>query len=419
MGDMEKRKLIIFTQQYPYERGEETFIEPELKSLIQSDKFDITIIANGREDEKNTFVVDDRVKCLLIPNASLFKRPLLVIRYGLQFLFSKTTRSERKEILNCSECWGKFVDSLLFFLRAQIFYYDISCLSVDLNNAILYTYWCNVQTLAIALHKSKWNNIKLISRIHGFDLYDERATHGRQPFRALIKNNLDKLFFIGQTGMDYYVKKEGNSQKYVLSYLGIENRDLYETILDSQIRHEGCLLVSCSDIIPLKRVNLIIEALSLITDFDIKWIHFGDGSDRKRMEQLAKERLNHKENITYCFMGQTKNEEIMSFYKNNNIDCFITTTQSEGCPVSLQEAMSYGIPIIGTAVAEIPLMIKGNGILLKENPDIVEVAEAIRKIYFLSDERKKQMRNQSRKLWEECFDGDKNHKEFIQYLLEL
>lgn len=416
---MEKKKLIIFTQQYPYERGEETFIEPELKALIQSDKFDITIITNGREDKENTFVVEDCVKCLLIPNVSLLRRPFLVIKYGLQFLFLKTTCSERKEILNCSGCWGKLVDSLLFFLRAQIFYYDISCLAVDLNNAILYTYWCNVQTLAIALHKSKWNNIKLISRIHNFDLYDERTAHGRQPFRALIKNNLDKLFFIGKTGMDYYTQKEGNSQKYVLNYLGIENREQYDSILDSQTQYKGCILVSCSNIISLKRVNLIIEALSLITEFDIKWIHFGDGSDRKGMEQLARERLNHKENITYCFMGQTKNEEIMSFYKNNNIDCFITTTQSEGCPVSLQEAMSYGIPIIGTAVAEIPLMIKGNGILLKENPDIVEVAEAIKKIYLSSDERKKQMRNQSRKLWEKYFDGDKNHKEFIQYLLEL
>lgn len=416
---MEKRKLYIFTQQYPYERGEKTFIEPELKALVQSNKFDITIITNGRKGKNKIFTVDECVKCRLIPLVSLVKRPFLAVKYGFQFLFSKKTRAERKAVLECSKCWGKFVDSLLLFLYAQMFYYDISRLSIDLNDAILYTYWYNIQTLAIALHKQEWKDIRLISRIHGYDLYDERAPHGRQPFRTFIKENLDKLFFVGKTGLDYYAQKEGNSYKYVLNYLGTINRDQYEAILNSQNSYEGCLIVSCSNIIPLKRINLIIEAMSLITEFDIKWVHFGDGSDREKIEQLSREKLGQKENVTYFFKGQTPNEEIMSFYKNNNIDCFITTTESEGCPVSIQEAMSYGIPIIATAVAEIPLMVKGNGILLKKNPDIVEIKEAIIEIYTLAEERKKHMRNQSRQLWEKYFNGDRNHKEFIQYLLEL
>ena len=64
-------------------------------------------------------------------------------------------------------------------------------------------------------------------------------------------------------------------------------------------------------------------------------------------------------------------------------DSFITTSSTEGLPVSIQEAMAAGIPIIGTNVGGIPEMIDGNGVLLSANPSNKEVAEAILRIYYM------------------------------------
>ena len=140
------------------------------------------------------------------------------------------------------------------------------------------------------------------------------------------------------------------------------------------------LLISCASVIPLKRIDLIIRSLKNIKDFDLTWIHVGDGSMRIKMEKLAKKVLQNKMNISYIFKGYMDNEKIMDFYEKNYVDCFITTSETEGCPVSIQEALAFGIPVIGTAVGEIPLMIRKNGILLSANPKVEEITNAIKSI---------------------------------------
>ena len=80
------------------------------------------------------------------------------------------------------------------------------------------------------------------------------------------------------------------------------------------------------------------------------------------------------------------------------------------------EAMSYGIPIIGTRVGDIPYMIDKNGLLLAENPSVSDISEAIREIMDAGSEKEESMRQASFKLWEENFNVDKNVPRFIQEL---
>ena len=109
-------------------------------------------------------------------------------------------------------------------------------------------------------------------------------------------------------------------------------------------------------------------------------------------------------------------EQVMKFYSENYVDAFITTTASEGCPVSVQEAMAYGIPIIGTSVAEIPYMIDGNGILLSENPTANEIAEAIRDINGRDAASIEAARERSYSLWKNNFNIDTNAVKFVSFL---
>ncbi len=415
-----KKKLYVITEYYPYGNGEKTFLEPELKRLLETGKFDITIISNSIEGSKLTSTVDRKIKVIHVPQISIVKRPVQSIKYCVQYFFSKATKKERLELKSKCRNSGQLFDSLFFYVRACTFYHDL-VKKVPFEEGIIYTYWCNTQTLAFVLHKDELRNIKIISRIHGFDLYDERTVHGRQPFRRTINDKLDKLYFIAQAGMEYYAKKidDKTGEKYVLSRLGTERVENGNPKLEADEERLGFLLISCSNVIPIKRIGLIIQALGEIEEFNVAWIHFGDGNERESLEQKAIEILKNKTNIQYEFKGQTDNKDILSFYRENFVDCFITTSKSEGCPVSIQEAMSCGLPIIATSVGEIPNMINGNGILLSENPSSVEIANAIKKLHYMSKTDVLTMRSKSISLWEQYFDADKNYKSFAESLVDL
>ena len=139
----------------------------------------------------------------------------------------------------------------------------------------------------------------------------------------------------------------------------------------------------------------------------------------EEIEKKAQELLAGKNNISYRVTGFIPLEEIMHFYEENDINCFITTSSTEGCPVSIQEAMSYGIPIIATAVGEIPNMIDGNGILLSESPLPEEVQTAIEHLYHAGETESLAMQAKSRVLWERKYNAIDNAKRFVEELEKL
>ena len=164
---------------------------------------------------------------------------------------------------------------------------------------------------------------------------------------------------------------------------------------------------------------LIIEGLARIKDIRIRWTHFGTGSHYDETEKYAEKLLGDKENISYEMTGFVPVEEIMRFYGENRIDCFLTTSSTEGSPVSVQEAMSFGIPVIATAVGELPNMIDDSGILLPENPQAQDVSGAITRLYHMPDEEMVKMRANARALWEQKYNADENAEKFVRMLKEI
>ncbi len=48
--------------------------------------------------------------------------------------------------------------------------------------------------------------------------------------------------------------------------------------------------------------------------------------------------------------GGISNAEVFQFYRDNKVDLFVNASTSEGLPVSIMEAISFGIPSIATNV---------------------------------------------------------------------
>lgn len=413
-------RLFIVTSDYPYSysSGDSNFVLPELKYLKSN--FQICVISTSDNTEVKAEILND----VEYRHFQLHLIWLKKIKYFFAFFTKRICRRELVDILKSSNknTIGKIYKSIEFFACAEEFYRFLKQnLDAELSeeDSIFLNYWCNAYSLSLILHDGEYKNLKRVTRLHGCDLYEDRYTYGRQPFKRIINAGLDKLFFVSYNAREYYLKihpELERSKTYVAS-LGVEKRSIKKL---SGKEEREFLLVSCSNIIPLKRVGLIIDALALVeTSTPVNWVHFGDGSQQEEMIRLAEKKLGRNRKISFVFKGRVENEEVKKFYCEERPDCFITTSSTEGSPVSVMEALACGIPVIGTAVGDIPFMINNNGILLSSNPEIKEIVTAIEKMIDGPLEEREEMRQESIKIWEERYNREKNESDFMNELCKV
>ncbi|MFT5244733.1 MAG: glycosyltransferase involved in cell wall biosynthesis, partial [Psychroserpens sp.] len=210
---------------------------------------------------------------------------------------------------------------------------------------VCYSYWCNHWMLRLSLLKKAGLIKSLVCRVHGFDLYSERHKVGFIPHQAAMLKSADHVFVISQHGKTYLTNKFA-LKNIKLSKLGVPDHGLGP--IPNQL--ETIQIVSCSNLIAVKQVHLIIDALRQVKR-NVVWRHFGGGFLSVELKKLA---AKLPENITVIWMGQTSNKNILSFYKNHPVHLFLNVSQSEGLPVSIMEAMSFGIPVAAPSVGGIP-----------------------------------------------------------------
>lgn len=418
---MKKNNLLLLTTSFPFGKGEKSFILPELPYLIE--KFDITIVSSASKEEKNNHELETELPdCIKVKHYSGgFVKRFEVILYLVSFLLYKGSWEEVFTIVKSrKQIFLRLKKSLYFFASAKKFerWLDKSGI-VNSEKIIIYSYWYVHLVLSIIMMKKKYPQIRIVTRAHGYDLYEERNEGCWQPYKTVMDSFADKVFFISKHGYDYYIEHFArNSQdlsKYEICRLGTASQKCKA----KKKRNDSFLLVSCSNIVAVKRVELIIDALALIHDCNIRWVHFGDGNEGERIRVLAQSKLYEKENIIYEFKGHMANSDILKYYETEQPDCFIMTSLSEGSPVAMQEAISFGIPIIGTAVGGISEMIDGNGILLSTNPSQREVADSIQKMYCLDEDAYSRMRQRSYQIWEADYHQSKNCNKFVRILMNL
>jgi len=224
------------------------------------------------------------------------------------------------------------------------------------------------------------------------------------------------VIFSCQYGQDYYRNTFGFTPdvKYVCSLLGTKEEQRVSHGCESRFR-----LISCSTVNPIKNVERIAQALALVaSDISIEWVHIGDGQCFEQLERTARKLLTGKGNVSWRLAGGLPHEQVLEYYRENPWDCFITTSLSEGgCPVSIQEAMSFGVPIIGTAVGGITEMLtESENILLSVDAEAEEVAEAIERMHRMSDEEKDALCHFNRCRWEMRYDAEKNSRKLVEQM---
>ena len=173
-------------------------------------------------------------------------------------------------------------------------------------------------------------------------------------------------------------------------------------------------MVSCSYLRPVKRINLLCDAINYLgkinNDWSLNWNHFGGGSaeETARINQKISEFM---PNIKVTMWGNVPNKKIFDFYRNNPVDFFISVSESEGIPMSMMEAISCGIPIISTDVGGVQELVTENcGILLPVEISAEQIATAMAN--FIDDKKHITLRIGAKDIWHERFSGHQNYSDF-------
>jgi glycosyltransferase involved in cell wall biosynthesis len=220
------------------------------------------------------------------------------------------------------------------------------------------------------------------------------------------------VFPCSRDGTKYLISKYGNPKgKIKTVYLG--TRD-YGT--GSWIKQTLPCLVSCSRITEVKRIDRIIDALELLErqNIAILWMHIGGGEGLEALKRECQKRLNLSKIV---FTGNVPNTDVKDIYLTNNIDIFLNVSENEGLPISIMEAVSFGIPVIATDVGGTSEIVNDNinGIMLKKDFTNEELVNAIRHFLFMANNDYLKMRANARRIWEERFKFQNNSL----YMLEI
>ena len=281
---------------------------------------------------------------------------------------------------------------------------------------VIYSYRFGIGVLAAAKLKALYPNSHIISRCHGQDLFEFRNAYNYLPYRTCLYRNVETLYCISEDGYTYAKKMyPAYADKMTVSRLGTRDCGYNDAI-----GNEALTLVTCSRIVPLKRLHRLAQALTHIKGVSIKWIHFGDG-DEAYTQKLKRICGHMPPSVEVKFAGFTENAQLMTYYAKRPATVFVNLSESEGLPVSIMEACSVGMPVIATDVGGTGEIVHDgeNGYLLKKDFTTGELLQAIRNVMLMDPETFRRMSHRSREIWKEGFSEETNYTEFVKQVQDL
>ncbi|EON75886.1 glycosyl transferase, group 1 [Lunatimonas lonarensis] len=390
------------TRRFPYNKTE-AFLESEIMILSQTFE-EIEIFPTENKGFKRK--TPSNVKVNPEFSISFGSKTKRILRTITSKLLRQTFWKYRKKISNLNS-----IAHLFQFTSSVITYYDYFSKFKFEKNDLIYTYWFNEATTALAMLKQT-KNFKLIARAHRYDVYEgQPGTPVFWPYRQFTLQQVDKLFTISKSAKTFIETNYITNNKVVISKLGVFDHKTISTIPTNK----NTTFVSVSRITLVKRVSMIADVIGLYAienpNINIRWVHYGDGPERNNLTKT----LPNATNLKIELKGNVNNTEIYRFYNENPITAFINLSSSEGIPVSIMEAMSYGIPVIATNVGgNSEIVSKKTGILLSENPSKDEILCALTQIQSGSFERKT-----IKERWNKNYNAEVNYRLFAEELSNI
>ena len=341
---MRKNVLFIFTKHFPYGTSEQYLVE-ELPYLEQ--KFDKIVFIPAENFDSTNLVqrpLPSNCEVLLLNEvATKAKTPLRMREVFAVFL------GEWWRCRNKSWFWKerkRYKSVLLHQSHLASVLSGILTAKYQDYNPFFYAYWIHNSSIMLGLMKRRGAIDKFICRGHSIDLYEWDWVLTRYikilPFYNFIIRNVDHVYAISKHGAAYLKERfPAMAIKFSFSRLGVQNQGINPFHDEAKFT-----IVSCSNFSDNKGVANIAEVISKMKT-TVRWIHFGDGEGKEKVEKVMRE---SPKNVSVELRGFVPNEAIRMFYHTETVHLVINLSEAEGIPVSLMEAISFGIPVLATAV---------------------------------------------------------------------
>lgn len=404
-------RILFLTGSYPFYPGEQ-FIEDEIPYWAAQKTADVCIAPAAAHGVPRNLPTSIGVDLTLASGSKLQK--LIFIFFGL---WSPIFRKEISYILSKHGCCLRCFVVAIRATGSTLYYEE------KLKNLIktmggvdtVYCYWSDAQAYAAILLKKNGLVKNVFARAHGYDLYEDRRPYSYMPLKRQFIKQFDCILAISNQGKEYLSTTYGaNSKNIFVSRLGVPVNEFYT----KHTAANKLNILSTSFCVPIKRIDKIIDALALckskVEDIDIYWTHIGGGPLFETLSALAKEKLAAK-GVRFNFTGMMKNTEVKKYFELNEVDLFVNASESEGVPVSIMEAMSYGVPTIAPNVGGISEIVSNrDGCLMSVVPDSQEISDAIleMRIKCKDNEFRKKVKNKIIKQ----YDAKKNYVELVNMI---
>lgn len=223
----------------------------------------------------------------------------------------------------------------------------------EINPDVIHTHNCCLFTyfLAFGFKRQKWNYFHTCHSVPS-----NEATALEHKFRKIFakKHLMTNIAISSAIQKEFAKKYKVEDIKKVVNGIPLkEQKDIKKTYD----------FINVANFDKVKNHDLLLKSFAKVVAFnkDLLLVLVGKGNELNRIKLLVKD-LNIDKNV--IFTGQVSD---VSFYLSK-ARCFVLSSNFEGLPISLLEAMNFGLPIISTNVGGVSEIIKEkNGILVEPN----------------------------------------------------
>jgi len=230
----------------------------------------------------------------------------------------------------------------------------------------------------IAMIAARLLDISFSMTLHGSDL----LLHG-----AYLDVKLAQCLFcatISEFNRRYllYRYPQVAAGKILVQRMGVDCATAADQPISGCQPHLSLNLLAVGRLHPVKDHDFLVRACRLLKERGGEFCCAiaGDGPERDRLQQLIRElRLEAEIHL----LGHVPHADLEALYQR--ADLIVLTSQSEGIPLTLMEAMSFGKPVLAPGITGIPELVADgeNGFLYRAGSmsDFVERVEMIRDTY--------------------------------------
>lgn len=213
-------------------------------------------------------------------------------------------------------------------------------------DTVIESFWFDFPTTALARLRLR-RGFRFVARAHRYDIFIRKASGLRG--KAIAAS--DGVYAVSESGAESLRERFPAAARQIsAACLGVPVSQRLASHSPAGSRSLKFLTVARAT--ETKRPGLCLDMVEAIAvarpDWHIEWTLIGDGPELEGLRQRADS--NHRNNLTIHLPGAMPHHAVMDYYATHEIDWFMLLSTSEGLPVSVLEAMSFGVPVIATDV---------------------------------------------------------------------